>query len=80
MFLNFLFSLVSNNQLRGANDLDRAQILQWLSFADSEILPPACTWLFPLLGIIQYNKQVGNLLKEFKIILVYIKYIKFLFL
>ena len=53
----FSFS-VGNEQLRGASLEDRAQVLQWLSFGDSEILPPACTWIFPLLGIIQYNKQV----------------------
>lgn len=49
---------VASAQLRGANDLEKAQILQWLSFADGEILPASCTWVFPTLGIMQFNKQV----------------------
>lgn len=52
--------LVGNDQIRGANDTDKTEILQWLSFGDSEILPPACTWIFPLLGVIQYNKEVST--------------------
>lgn len=51
---------VANAQLRGSNDLEKTQILQWLGFADSEILPASCTWVFPTLGIMQFNKQVSN--------------------
>ncbi len=35
------------------------QVLQWVSFADSEIVPPASAWVFPTLGIMQFNKQVS---------------------
>merc|ERR1712002_444170 len=28
----------------------------WMSMADSDILPAACTWVFPTMGIMQYNK------------------------
>jgi hypothetical protein len=52
---------VANNQLRGQSDLEKAQVLQWLGFADSEILPASHTWVFPCLGIMQYNKQVRNI-------------------
>ena len=55
---------VGNDQIRGATLDDQTQILQWLSFGDSEILPPACTWIFPLLGAIQYNKQSAEKAKE----------------
>jgi elongation factor 1-gamma len=55
----FLLS-VANSNLRGQSDLEKAQVLQWLGFADSEILPASHTWVFPCLGIMQYNKQVRN--------------------
>lgn len=54
-----LFSLaVSNAELRGATQEAAAQVIQWVSFADSDIVPPASTWVFPTLGIMHYNKQV----------------------
>lgn len=31
-----------------------------MNFADSDIVPPASTWVFPTLGIMHYNKQVGE--------------------
>ena len=49
---------VANQQLRGDSDVDKAQVLQWMNFADSEVLPLSCTIVFPILGIIQYNKTV----------------------
>ena len=49
---------VSNGQLRGTTELDAALVQQYVNFADSEILPAACAWVFPTLGIMQYNKQV----------------------
>lgn len=55
---NFLFFIVANDQLKGKTDLERAEIIQWFGFADSEILPASCAWVFPLLGIMPYNKQV----------------------
>lgn len=56
----FWFNLlsVSNDALRGATPQASSQVLQWVSFADSEIIPPASTWVFPTLGIMQFNKQV----------------------
>jgi len=55
---NAIAYYVANQQLRGNNDVDKAQVLQWMNFADSEVLPLSCTIVFPILGIIQYNKQV----------------------
>lgn len=54
---------MANEQLRGKNEVEKAEILQWLGFADSEILPASCAWVFPLLGIMPYNKQVKTTLK-----------------
>lgn len=50
--------VVSNDALRGSTPQASAQVLQWVSFADSEIIPPASAWVFPTLGIMQFNKQV----------------------
>ncbi|XP_037499113.1 elongation factor 1-gamma [Rhipicephalus sanguineus] len=61
---NAIAFYVSNDQLRGKNLLEQAQVVQFLSFADCEILPPACTWVFPCLGAIQYNKQATERAKE----------------
>ncbi|KAK0096403.1 hypothetical protein PV326_005604 [Microctonus aethiopoides] len=54
---NAIAYYVANEQLRGKNEAEKAEILQWLGFADSEILPASCAWVFPLLGIMPYNKQ-----------------------
>ena len=39
--------------------MDAALVQQYVNFADNEILPPVCTWAFPTLGMMQYNKEVG---------------------
>ena len=41
--------------------MDAALVQQYVNFADNEILPPVCTWAFPTLGMMQYNKEVGFL-------------------
>lgn len=61
---NAIAYYVANNQLRGQSDLEKAQVLQWLGFADSEILPASHTWVFPCLGIMQFNKQSTERAKE----------------
>uniref|UniRef100_A0A8C9ZW29 Eukaryotic translation elongation factor 1 gamma n=1 Tax=Sander lucioperca TaxID=283035 RepID=A0A8C9ZW29_SANLU len=55
---NAIAHYLSNDALRGATPQAAAQVLQWVSFADSEIIPPASAWVFPTLGIMQFNKQV----------------------
>ncbi|XP_061163244.1 elongation factor 1-gamma-like [Saccostrea echinata] len=55
---------VSNAQLIGANARDAAFVQQWIHFAENEILPALCTWVYPCLGIIQYNKQETEKAKE----------------
>ena len=57
----FICSSVANSQLRGNTDIDRALILQYVNFADGEVLPAVCTWTFPTLGIMQPNQQVYHL-------------------
>ncbi|CAH1791784.1 unnamed protein product, partial [Owenia fusiformis] len=54
---NAIAYYVANDALRGNSTLDATLVQQWVNFADSEILPASCTWVFPCLGIMQYNKQ-----------------------
>lgn len=50
---NAIAYYVANDQLRGKSDYDRAQILQWIGFAEGEDLPAGCASVFPILGIIK---------------------------
>ncbi|KAF2884056.1 hypothetical protein ILUMI_22121 [Ignelater luminosus] len=61
---NAIAYYVANDQLRGKNDFEKAQVLQWICFADNEILPASCAWVFPILGIIQYDKKAFDRSKE----------------
>jgi elongation factor 1-gamma len=61
---NAIAQYVSNDQLRGANALDAALVQQWMEFADNDILPASCTWVFPCMGVMQYNKQNTEAAKE----------------
>ena len=59
LFVNLFPSLVvSNEQLRGNTSLEMAHVQQYVNFADQELLPAVATWVFPTLGLMQYNKQV----------------------
>ena len=55
---------VSNEELWGNTPEAAAQVVQWVSFADSDIVPPASTWVFPTLGIMHHNKQATENAKE----------------
>jgi elongation factor 1-gamma len=49
---------VSDNTLQGGADpASRAQVVQWLSFAQSELLPATLGYLFPSLSIMPFNKD-----------------------
>merc|ERR1719242_1307975 len=50
--------------MRGVGGLDQALVAQWMSFAQNEVLPSACTWVFPTLGIMQFNKTSTERAKE----------------
>lgn len=43
--------------LLGKTKQDYAQILRWMSFANSEVLPILASWFFPLIGRVAYNKK-----------------------
>lgn len=61
---NAIAYYVSNEELRGSTPEAAAQVVQWVSFADSDIVPPASTWVFPTLGIMHHNKQATEKAKE----------------
>merc|ERR1712227_825456 len=62
---NAIAYYVANDQLRGGKDaVAQCQVLQWLNFADSDILPASCTWVYPCLGIMQFNKTASERAKE----------------
>merc|ERR1711887_247358 len=62
---NAIAYYVANDELRGGNDAAaRAQVVQWMCMADNEILPASCTWVFPTMGIMQFNKNATDRAKE----------------
>merc|ERR1711963_1196238 len=61
---NAIAHYVGNKQLRGESPEAEAQVRQWIDFADNEVLPAACTWVFPCFGITQFNKQETERAKE----------------
>ncbi|CRL05996.1 CLUMA_CG018881, isoform A [Clunio marinus] len=61
---NAIAYYVSNAQLRGSNDFEKAEVMQWMSFANTEIGPASSAWVFPILGIIQFNKNSVDRAKE----------------
>ncbi|XP_045451813.1 elongation factor 1-gamma isoform X2 [Melitaea cinxia] len=54
---NAIAYYVANTALRGSDVATQAAVCQWASWADSELLPASCAWVFPYLGIMQFNKQ-----------------------
>merc|ERR1711983_515216 len=52
---NAIAYYVGNKQTRGGDN--EAEVLQWIGVADNDILPAACTWVYPTMGIMQFNKQ-----------------------
>ena len=61
---NAIAYYVSNEELWRSTPEAAAQVVQWVSFADSDVVPPASTWVFPTLGIMHHNKQVTENAKE----------------
>merc|ERR1712119_40963 len=62
---NAIAYYVANDELRGGSEASaRAQVVQWMCMADNEILPASCTWVFPTMGIMQFNKDATDRAKE----------------
>ena len=54
---NAIASYLSKAELRGSSELERAQVLQFMGIADSEVMPACCAWVYPTLGISQPIKS-----------------------
>lgn len=54
---NAIAYYVSNEQLRGKTDVEKAEVLSFLSLADNELLPAVHGWVFAFMGIIQFQKN-----------------------
>ncbi|EDV90755.1 GH14004 [Drosophila grimshawi] len=66
---NAIAYFLANEQLRGGKcPLVQAQVQQWISFADNEILPASCAWVFPLLGIMPQQKN-ANVKQDVEVVL-----------
>lgn len=62
---NAIAYYLASEELRGGTcAINRALVHQWMCFADSDILPASCTWVFPCLGIMQFNKTSTERAKE----------------
>lgn len=62
---NAIAYYVANESLRAsASPVQASQVIQWMQFADSDILPASCTWVFPTLGAMQFNKGQTERAKE----------------
>jgi elongation factor 1-gamma len=48
---------VADDAIRGKGEDERAKVLQWILFAQTELLPAVCGWLFPSLSIMPFNKD-----------------------
>ncbi|XP_059826939.1 valine--tRNA ligase [Hypanus sabinus] len=44
-------------RMRGCGPKEAALVQQWVSYADIEVVPSACAWAFPALGLLKHNKQ-----------------------
>lgn len=54
---NAISFYLANEQLRGKTALEQAQVLQWVSFADNELLQPVVSLTFPALKILQLGGE-----------------------
>lgn len=53
-----------DEKLIGKSPFEKASIMQWISFADSEFYPVLCAWMYPLLGYAPYDKAAHDKLPE----------------
>jgi len=61
---NAIAYYVASEQLRGKTDVEKAQIVQFMSFSENELLPAMAAWVYPCLGAMQQNKQATDRAKE----------------
>jgi len=62
--VNAICFRLADESLRGRGVEEATEVLQWMQFADHELLPPVCAWVFPLIGVIQSDAQTVAKAKE----------------
>ncbi|KAI1893350.1 hypothetical protein AGOR_G00122810 [Albula goreensis] len=55
---------VASDVLRGSSQQDRALVQQWVNFAEGEIVPSMAAWVYPTMGVADYNKQSSEKAQE----------------
>jgi len=61
---NAIAYYVSNDQLKGTTNEQRAEVLQWLEYGNTDVQSASATWVFPLLNLVDYNKSSVDRAKE----------------
>lgn len=61
---NAIAFYLANEKLRGENELTKAQVIQWSTLADSELLPAVFAWVLPATGATQ-DQEVYKLFKKY---------------
>jgi elongation factor 1-gamma len=54
---NAIALYLANEQLRGKTLQDQAEVIQWISIADNEILNAVRCWVYPVAGIMQLSQE-----------------------
>ena len=45
---------LANEQLKGGeSEVSRAQVLQWMNFAETDLVPAIYNWVFPIIGLMK---------------------------
>jgi len=61
---NAICFLLGNESLRGRDIEETTEVLQWMQFAEQELLPPICAWVFPIIGVLQSDAKSVEKAKE----------------
>ncbi|CAF0800021.1 unnamed protein product [Didymodactylos carnosus] len=61
---NAIAHYLSNEQLRGNTLEDQASIIQWMEYAERDIIPASSTLVYPCMGILQFNKLNNERAKD----------------
>ncbi|KAJ8369304.1 hypothetical protein SKAU_G00093320 [Synaphobranchus kaupii] len=55
---------VANDVLRGTSPQDKALVQQWVNLAEGEIVPSMAAWVYPAMGVADYNEKASEKAKE----------------
>lgn len=64
MEANAIAFYLSNDQLRGTNVEQQAQVLQWVSYGSTDVYSAVASWVFPALSLVETTPQHLQRAKE----------------